>query len=69
MYCYDIIIIHMSIITQGGVTALMKASSEGMTEVVTQLVKAGSALDLQNKVCIYIGLVCVCDAVIFTWHI
>ena len=42
----------MSIITQYGETALMWASREGMTEVVTQLVKAGSALDLQEKVCI-----------------
>ena len=44
----------MSIITQGGFTALMEASSNGMTEVVTQLVKAGSALDLQEKVCILV---------------
>ena len=44
--------IHMSIITQGGYTALMLASWNGMTEVVAQLVKAGSALDLQDKVCI-----------------
>ena len=42
----------MSIITQDGDTALMLASRNGMTEVVTQLVKAGSALDLQDKVCI-----------------
>ena len=42
----------MSIITQYGDTALMKASQNGMTEVVAQLVKAGSALDLQNIVCI-----------------
>ena len=55
MYCYVVVIyhIHMSIITQyNGYTALMKASSNGMTEVVAQLVKAGSALDLQNEVCI-----------------
>ena len=42
----------MAIITQDGYTALMRESRDGMTEIVTQLVKAGSALDLQNKVCI-----------------
>ena len=45
----------MSIITQDGDTALMVASQNGMTEVVTQLVKAGSALDLQDIVCISVN--------------
>ena len=54
----------MSIITQDGYTALMLASREGMTEVVTQLVKAGSALDLQDEVCILIfGSSCMCVCV------
>ena len=55
----------MSIITQNGYTALMSASWKGMTEVVTQLVKAGSALDLQNDVCISVrfGSSCVCVCV------
>ena len=42
----------MSIITQGGDTALMKASREGKTEVVDQLINAGATLDLQDCVCI-----------------
>ena len=36
-----------SVITQGGETALMKAASEGYTEVVVELVKAKANLDLQ----------------------
>ena len=42
----------MSIITQDGYTALMKASREGKTEVVDQLINAGATLDLQDHVCI-----------------
>ena len=38
----------MSVITQGGDSALMKAADEGETEVVVELVK-----DLQNIVCPY----------------
>ena len=41
---------YMSVITQDGESALMLAASEGETEVVSLLVKAGAALDLQNKV-------------------
>ena len=37
--------------TQGGESALMKAASEGYTEVVVELVKARANLDLQDKVC------------------
>ena len=54
--------------TQDGDTALMLASQNGMTEVVTQLVKAGSALDLQKEVWFtseiwFIVCVCVCVCV------
>ena len=41
----------MSIITQDGETALMKAAWDGHTEVVDVLVKAGANKDLQNEVC------------------
>ena len=39
-----------SLITQYGESALMKAASEGRTEVVVELVKARANLDLQDKV-------------------
>ena len=42
--------LHMSVITQSGDSPLMDAASCGKTEVVSLLVKAGAALDLQNKV-------------------
>ena len=42
--------LHMSIITQSGDSPLMLAVGSGRTEVVSLLVKAGAALDLQNKV-------------------
>ena len=45
------VILHMSVITQYGDSALMKAASYGYTEVVVELVKA--LLDLQNTVCPY----------------
>ena len=48
--------LHMSIITQNGWSALMLAASEGETEVVVQLVKAGANVDMQNNVCQYIIL-------------
>ena len=41
---------YISVITQDGESPLMLASSEGETEVVSLLVKAGAALDLQNEV-------------------
>ena len=47
------VILHMSVITQYGDSALMKAASYGYTEVVVELVKAGALLDLQNTVCPY----------------
>ena len=42
--------LHMSVITQRGDSALIVAAGNGRTEVVSLLVKAGAALDLQNKV-------------------
>ena len=37
--------------TQDGMSALMRAASEGHTAVVQELVKSGATLDIQNKVC------------------
>ena len=42
--------LHMSVITQRGDSALILAARRGRTEVVSLLVKAGAALDLQNVV-------------------
>ena len=42
--------LHMSVITQDRESPLMVAARWGRTEVVSLLVKAGAALDLQNKV-------------------
>ena len=47
------VILHMSVITQDGETALMRAAYWGNTEVVVELLKAGALLDLQNTVCPY----------------
>ena len=47
------VILHMSVITQRGRSALMWAASEGKTEVVVELVKAGANVDVQDKVCQY----------------
>ena len=44
--------LHMSVITQRGQSPLMLAVGSGSTEVVSLLVKAGAALDLQDKVLI-----------------
>ena len=38
--------------TQDGRSALMKAASEGHTEIVVELVKARANLDLQDEVCL-----------------
>ena len=51
---YQCVILHMSVITQDGSSALLWAASGGHTEVVQQLVKADANLDLQNKVCQYV---------------
>ena len=45
------VILHMSVITQSGNSALMEAAYEGRTETVAELVKAGADMNLQNKVC------------------
>ena len=42
--------LHMSIITQSGESPLMLAARSGRTEVVSLLVMAGAALDLQDQV-------------------
>ena len=42
--------LHMSVITQWGESPLMLAARSGSTEVVSLLVKAGAALDLQDQV-------------------
>ena len=42
--------LHMSIITQDGDSPLMLAIGNGRSEVVSLLVKAGAALDLQDQV-------------------
>ena len=48
------VILHMSIITQYGRSALTLAAMWGETEVVVQLVKAGANVDMQTNVCQYI---------------
>ena len=47
------VILHMSVITQRGDSALMEAARKGKTEVVVELVKAGANVDMQNGVCQY----------------
>ena len=44
------VMLHMSVITQDGLSALMEAGWFGKTEVVVELAKAGADLNLQNKV-------------------
>ena len=48
------VILHMSVITQYGWSALKLAANESRTEVVVELVKAGANLNLQDRVCQYI---------------
>ena len=48
------VILHMSVNTQWGYSALMLAAMRGKTEVVAELVKAGANVDIQSKVCQYI---------------
>ena len=47
------VILHMSVITQWGDSALMWAAMGGKTEVVVELVKAGANVDVQDDVCQY----------------
>ena len=42
--------LHMSVITQDGDSALMRAAWRGHTEIVKELVKAKANLDLKNNV-------------------
>ena len=42
--------LHVSIVTQDGESPLMMAARSGRTEVVSLLVEAGAALDLQDEV-------------------
>ena len=51
------VILHMSVITQDGASALVAAAQEGKTEAVVELVKAGANVDMQTKVCQYIYVV------------
>ena len=46
--------LHMSVITQDGWSALYSAALNGCTEIMQQLVKAGANLDLQDNVCQYV---------------
>ena len=48
------VILHMSVITQGGWSALMWAAYNGYTETAAELVKAGADMNLQNNVCLNI---------------
>ena len=45
------VILHMSVITQDGWSALIVAAREGKIEAVVELVKAGAKVDMQTKVC------------------
>ena len=51
---YQCVMIHMSVITQSGESALMRAASGGRTDTVKELVTAGANLNLQNNVCQYV---------------
>ena len=51
------VILHMSVITQDGVSALMFAAGRGKTEAVVELVKAGANVDMQAEVCQYTFIV------------
>ena len=51
------VILHMSVITQNGYSALMLAARKGKIEVVVELVKAGANVDMQSEVCQYIYVI------------
>ena len=54
------VILHMSVITQYGASALMLAAGWGKTEAVVELVKAGANVDMQDEVCqYYLYMMCV----------
>ena len=44
------VILHMSVITQNGWSALTEAAMKGESEAVVELVKAGANVDMQNAV-------------------
>ena len=48
------VILHMSVITQYGWSALIRAADNGDTETVAELVKAGADMNLQDNVCLNI---------------
>ena len=48
------VILHMSVVTQDGWSALIVAAMRGKTEMVVHLVKAGANVDMQDEVCQYI---------------
>ena len=48
------VILHMSVITQRGWSALMWAAMNGYTETAAELMKAGVDMNLQNDVCLNI---------------
>ena len=45
------VILHVSVITQGEVSALMVAAMKGKTKVLLELVKAGANVEMQTEVC------------------
>ena len=51
--------LHMCFIIQSGDSLLILAAMSGRTEVVSLLVKAGAALDLQDQVNMWHHCVCV----------
>ena len=51
------VILHMSVTTQWGLSALMWAAMGGETEAVVELVNAGANVDMQDEVCQYIYVV------------
>ena len=56
---YQCVMIHMSVITQSGVSALMQAAWRDHTDTVKELVTAGANLNLQDNVCQYVEI---CDS-------
>ena len=48
------VILHMSVITQDGNSALMGIATGGKTEIFLELLKAGANLNLQDRVCQFI---------------
>ena len=47
------VILHISVITKAGWSALIWAAGSGKTEVIPELVKAGANVDMKNIVCQY----------------